>query len=148
MPRYSATMSDVVTSGFLTAGHVSRGASRRAYITEFTVGADAAPADTSLTWRLRRHTTAHTSTAVVVARLDLADPIAITIAGENTTAEPTYTAASELLEFPQNQRATYRWVAPPDGELVIPDTALAGIGWEVLSAAYTGNAMLSVHFFE
>jgi hypothetical protein len=51
-------------------------------------------------------------------------------AGENHTVEPTFTAAAILLNIPLNQRATFRWVAAPGGELVMPATAANGFGIE------------------
>jgi hypothetical protein len=40
---------------------------------------------------------------------------------------PTLTAGATLLNWAQNQRATFRWVAAPGKELVIPATTAYGI---------------------
>jgi hypothetical protein len=50
------------------------------------------------------------------------------VAGENHTVEPTYTANTQILEVPLNHRATYRWVAAPGGEIILPADATAGAG--------------------
>ena len=61
---------------------------------------------------------------------------------------PTYTANTILWSAGVNQRATYRWVAAPGSELLIPATASNGIGVAAKSAAYTGDALASVMFAE
>jgi len=53
---------------------------------------------------------------------------ALTAGGSNHTVEPTYTAGAFLLTVDLNQRATFRWVAPPGGELVTPATNANGAG--------------------
>lgn len=149
--RYAVTAQDVVTSGYLTAGAIYQPASplTRAEIYDLLFSAPDAPADQVLNFRLRRNTTAPTLTAVVPAALEGgAAPAAQLLAGENATAEPTYTAATELLQFDLNQRATFRWVASPMGAFKIPGTANNGIGCEVKSPAYTGNVSITEHYLE
>ncbi|MCI0420081.1 MAG: hypothetical protein L0312_12795 [Acidobacteria bacterium] len=149
MPNYAATgMENAVTAALTTALSIARGASRRVRIYEFTMSASGTPADNICRWVAQRFTVAPTVTAVTPAALDPADPASITTAGENASAEGTYTAATELFDQGINQRAAYRWVAAPGGELVIPDTAAAGIGIRVLSSAYTGQADATAHFQE
>jgi hypothetical protein len=87
---------------------------------------------------VQRCTAAGTSTAVVPQPLDPADATTEMDAGENHTIEPTYTAAAILLQIPLNQRATFRWVAAPGGELVAPATASNGLG--IISP--TGSAVV------
>lgn len=45
------------------------------------------------------------------------------------SAEPTYTANSNLLSVGGHQRAVFQWYAAPGNELVIPNTNSAGIGF-------------------
>ncbi len=59
--------------------------------------------------------------------------------------EPTYTGIA-LLSIPLNQRATFRWVANPGSELVIPATANNGFGIETDTAAAV--AVTAQIFFE
>ena len=60
--------------------------------------------------------------------LDPADTLACTIVATNVvTADPTLTANAFLYQAALNQRATFRWVAQPYGEILIPATASNGI---------------------
>ena len=109
----------------------------------------AAPADTVIEWTVSRFSAVGTEGAgVTPAPLDSDAPAANLDAGEDHSAEPTYTAATELLEFDLNQRATFRWVAAPGGELVVPATAGNGIGARPAGAAYTGIAQCTAHWEE
>lgn len=101
---------------------------RRVKWYDILIGSEATPADNVFLWRFQRCTAAGTSTAVVPQPLDPADVATETDAGENHTIEPTYTSAAILLHIGLNQRATFRWVAAPGGELVTPGTASNGIG--------------------
>jgi hypothetical protein len=149
MARYAVTCQDAaVTTGYLTVGNAVRGASTRFKLYDFVVGQGGTPADNAMFWLLQRSTTAGTLTSVTPALMELGTNASTTTAGQDATIEPTYTAATELLEIPLNQRASYRWVAAPGGEIVVPDTASAGVGFQVKSAAYTGTADVSFHFEE
>lgn len=101
---------------------------RRFEIYDLLFGSEAAAADNPFLYVLQRCTTAGTSTAVVPQPLDPADAATEMDAGENHSAEPTYTAAAILLEVPLNQRATFRWIATEGGRLIAPATASNGIG--------------------
>lgn len=101
---------------------------RRFRVYFMQLGAEGDAADNEFLWTLQRCTTAGTRTSVTPIPLDMADAAAATTAGENHSAEPTYTANEILLNVPLNQRATYQWMAPPGGELVVPATANAGLG--------------------
>ena len=101
---------------------------RRFKLYDLLVGSEASPADNPFLWNVQRVTAAGTSTAVVPQPLDPADAATEMDAGENHSIEPTYTSAAILLQIPLNQRATFRWVAAPGGELVAPATASNGLG--------------------
>lgn len=103
---------------------------RRARIYDIMFGSEATPADAALLWTIRRCSAAGTSTAVTPQNLDPASATTEYDAGENHSVEPTYTAGAILLNVPLNQRATFRWVAAPGGELVMPATANNGFGIE------------------
>ena len=149
MPRYAATGNEnAVTSAFTTILALIRGASRRAAIEWFALNAAGTIADQMIEYALMRFTAAPTVTGVTPASLDLANAASITTAGENASAEGTYTAATELFHQEIHHRQTFQWYAPPDGQLVIPDTAAAGIGARVLHATFTGPAKASMHFSE
>lgn len=121
---------------------------RRAWIYDVTFGTDGTPADNSVTYKIDRQTSTGTRTSAVPAPLDAADAAALITAGVVTTIEPTVTAATQLLEIATNQRATYRWVAAPGGELIVPATNVAGLGGRAKSPAYTGTCVAVAHLWE
>jgi hypothetical protein len=116
---------------------------RRGKIFFFSCGCEGAPADNAFLWQVGRITAAGTSTSVTPKPLDPADAATESDAGENHTVEATYTAGENLLSFPVHQRATFKWEAPPYGELVYPATASNGFGVKTPTmAALTITAML------
>lgn len=117
---------------------------RKAWIYDMTFGTDGTPADNSVTYKVDRQTTTGTRTVGVPAPLDTGDAAALITAGVNATIEGTVTAATQLLEIATNQRATYRWVASPGSELVVPAVNVAGIGGRAKSPAYTGTVVSSI----
>ena len=121
---------------------------RKAFIYDIMFGTDGTPADNAMTWKVDRQTTLGTGTASVPSPLDGGDAAALIVATANYTIEPTVTAATQLVELGMNQRASYRWVAAPGGELVVPATNVAGIGARAKSPGYTGTATCNLHFWE
>lgn len=121
---------------------------RKAWIYDILFGTDGTPADNAMTFTLDRQTTAGTGTAITPIPLDSGDAAALITAAANHTVEPTITANSALLTIGINQRASYRWVAAPGGELVVPATNTNGLGLRAKSPAYTGTATGALHFFE
>lgn len=107
-----------------------------------------APADTVVRWEVPRMTTSATGAAAVENPLDPDAPPADLLAEEEVTVGPTVTADSQVLDFDLNQRATFRWVAAPGGELVVPATAANGFFFNCSSGAYTGIARVTVHWEE
>lgn len=146
MAAFSVTATDAVTAGGQTAGHITRGASTRAKVFEWTLSHSGTPADNAIFWSIKRHTSAPTSSSVTPAPLDSADPASTTTAGENATIEPTFGAI--IWENAIYQRATYRWVAVPGSEVVIPDTANNGLAFVPSHASYTGNCEVTAYFTE
>jgi hypothetical protein len=90
-------------------------------------GSEASPADNPFLWTVQRCTALGTSTGVTPTALDSADAATESDAGENHTIDATQTANLILLAIALNQRATFRWVAAPGGELVYPATASNGL---------------------
>ncbi len=121
---------------------------RRAWLYDILFGTDSTPADNVMSWKADRQTTLGTGTNAVSAPLDAADAAGLITCTLNYTIEPTVTAATQLLEVGVNQRASYRWVAAPGGELVVPATNVAGIGFRAKSPAYTGTALATVQWWE
>jgi len=146
--NFSSGTQQVCTSAFktamsLTAETTTLGVGRGA-IYEFNIGADGTPADTSITWDISRQTAAGTATAGVAVALDGADVAGRILLENNYTAEGTITAASSLWTMPINQRASYRWIAAPGSELIIPATDENGFAFRFKSAAYTSTVLCSV----
>lgn len=108
---------------------------RRGKLYDVIFGSEATPADNAFRYIIQRCTAAGTSTGVTPQPLDPADAATEMDAGENHTIEPTYTANAILLAVGMNQRATFRWVASPGGELVFPATASNGLGVQTPSSS-------------
>lgn len=92
--------------------------------------------DQGLEYSIQRATALGTSTAVTLAASDPSDTAGtpVVTAGSNCTVEPTY-AGTSLEDAAMNPRATVRWQAySPDDELIMPATASAGIGWQIVGA--------------
>jgi hypothetical protein len=149
MAKYSAKMQRTASSS-ASVGIVNAPASgmRRAKIYDLVFGSEGTPADVANLWQLQRATAAGTTTAVTPQALDPADAAAVTVAGENATVEPTYTSNAFLLTVALNQKATFRWIAAPGGELLIPATASNGIGIKTPTAGSSVAISAAVHFEE
>ena len=139
MARYSASGSQTLTTSATTALGVTSNTStvQRNWVYELTFGNVGTPADQVSIIVVQRVTAPGSATAVTPTLMDLADRAAQAVAGENHTSEPTYTSNTEVMEVPLNHRATFRWVAPPNGEIVCPATSGDGIGSHSLHASAT-----------
>ena len=120
----------------------------RGRIYDLLFGHGAAPADTVIRWEVPRSTTSATGAAAIENGLDPDAPAADLLAEEEITVGPTVTADSQLLDFDLNQRATFRWVAAPGGELVVPAAAAEAIFFNASSASYAGIARVTAHWEE
>jgi hypothetical protein len=139
MPKYAIDGQDTNTANTTILGVDAGGTARRVKIYDFLLGSDATPADNAAEYHLQRYTVDGTSTAVVPLALDPADPAALCEAGEAHSIEPTYTADAVLMNLALNQRATFRWVAAPGSELVIPATSDNGIGLRSIAVTAAVN---------
>lgn len=119
-----------------------------AKIYDVLIGTLGTPADNVVQWDISAQTAAGTSTAVTPTQLDPTNRAAGTVASVNFTAEGTITAASSVFNIGINQRASYRWVAAPGGEIIIPKTNLAGFALRALSPAYTSTVSGQMNFSE
>lgn len=120
---------------------------RRFSIYDLIFGSEGDAADNEFLWQFQRCTSAGTRTAVTPQLLNPADAAVVTTAGQNHSAEPTYTADQIPLLIALNQRATFRWVAAPGGEIICPATANNGLG--VLTPTMTAVAIsLTAHLLE
>lgn len=152
--RYGAGMQQTAitavdgATGTDAVGELTGVTTVRGRINDLVFGQGSTPADNSVRWEVPRQTTSATGAAVVENALDPDAPLADLLVEEEITVGPTVTADSQLLDFDLNQRATFRWVASPDGEFLIPATAANGIFFNCSSAAYTGIARCTVHWEE
>jgi hypothetical protein len=130
MPNFAAEFNRTASTSLAvgTLGAVSTTQTRRGRWYDIMFGSEATPADAALLWTVQRYTAAGTSTAVTPTALDSADAAFLGNAGENHTIDATFTSSLVLLSIALNQRATFRWVAAPGGELVYPATTANGLG--------------------
>lgn len=120
----------------------------RARIYEFGVGCEATPADQATDFKLGRTTAVGTEgSGFTPVNLDPGGPAGECDFGVAHSAEPTYTSNKELFQFSLNQRATYRWVANPGCEILLPATQNNGAGLKSSSATGTATHE-AVMFFE
>lgn len=137
-------------SASASVGHLScPGASmRRIRLYEFVFGSEGTPADVANLWQWQRTTAIGTSTGVTPQLLDPADAALITVAGQNHTVEPTYTANAIMHSAALNQKATYRWIAAPECEIIVPATANNGLGLKTPTAGSSVGITATAYFQE
>ena len=145
-----ATTIQRTASATLAVGSITAAAAnmRRAKVYDMFFGSEATPADNAFLWQVQRCTTAGTAgTNPTPIALDLGDSLAATlVVGQAHTVDPT--GATILMTVALNQRATFRWVAAPGGELMIPATASNGVKWETPTAGGLVLVSCGVHFDE
>lgn len=119
--------------------HAAATPTNRGRIAEVIVGSAATPGDQAADFLLNRCTTVGTAGSTLVPNnIDPGGPAGDMSAGLGVfSAEPTYTAAKQLLAFQLNQRATFRWVANPGYELIMAATQNNGAGLQTVSSSST-----------
>ncbi len=121
----------------------------RPKIYDFLFSQGGTAADNTVRYEVQRFTASGVGNAAGNENaLDFDAPAAQAIALEEYTTIATLGANSELLDIALNQRASFRWVAAPGGELMIPATADSGIIIDVNSAGYTADALVTLHWEE
>jgi len=148
--RYSISGQCVNTANTTILGLTSA-ATVRPKVYDLILGSDATPADNAAEYNLQRYTAAGTAGGAVTPQLfDPGDPASLASAGQGVyTAEPTYTANAIMLMWAQNQRATFRWVAAPGGEIILPAVAANGLGVRVITVAGSAvNTNCCIHYEE
>ena len=121
---------------------------RRIKVYDVLIGTNGTPADNFLEWDISRITASSTTTVLAAQPLDPADAAALTVATVNSSTFGTITSGSNVFYVGVNQRASYRWVAAPGGELVSPATSSNGFQLRCRSGGYTGTATGTFHFEE
>lgn len=121
----------------------------RAEIVYFSIGASGTMADALQTGQVQRTTAVGTEgSGVVPAGTDDGAVTGELDAGQDHSAEPTYTAATELWEEPIHLRALAQIQLQPDTHFKIPGVQNNGMGIRTFSAAYGGPANATIHFLE
>lgn len=124
---------------------------KRGWIWEWEVGADGAPnsTDCAIVYDWVRTSTAGTGVASIPNPLDIADTAAGLTCNLNTSAEPTVTANTGLMNIALNQRNSQRWIARDEkSAMIIPATNLVGIACRALSATYASTVLVTEMFAE
>ena len=147
MRRYSIE-GQTAAGANLTILQLVAATTTRGRIYDILVGSDATPADLAGEFNLIRGTVSGTGTAVTPRALDPADPAALLVGEAGTFTGQTKTASSSMLNIPLNQRATFRWVAAPDGEIVVPATSDNWVGLESIAHGGTPNINCTMHYLE
>ena len=151
MARYANQVGKATSSVTIGVASIEAPGSgmRRFKLYEAIFGSDAAtPADNAFRFELNRSTTAATGTAVTPEPLDMADAPSVTLLKTNLTVQGTNTAGKIPLTVPLNQRATFRWVANPGCEIVVPATATYGLHLNTPVASNTPSVAATLMFEE
>ena len=148
MARRYSTVHETAAGTTLTILAVVGVTTTRAWIYDIIVGSDATPADVATQFDVQRGTVSGTGTSVTPRALDPGNPAALLTSEGGTFTGQTKTANSAMLSFGLNQRATFRWVAVPDGELVVPATADNWIGIESIASGGTPNINATISWQE
>ena len=152
MGNYHINGTQTVAGTDDTTLSVERGSAKRFKVYEINSGFTlASPSDNLLSVRLHRFVTADgTGTARIPNPLDPADGPCVATGFSNHTIEPTTYSTDEEVwgAIGQHMRATYRWVAAPGSEIVIPNTASVGVGLVASHASATPEHIGSLLFSE
>jgi hypothetical protein len=131
----------LVASASLPFATVVSTAAVRPRLAEFQVGSSSTPANAAARYDFNRISTAGTAGSnPTPAPTDPADPAAVTINGLGTfSVAPTI--GTLLFRVSVNQQNTYRWLAAPGRELIMPAIAANGLEFltPVVTAAFTAD---------
>ncbi len=128
----------------------SVGTTHRGEVFYMAFSASGTMADQLQTVQVQRTTVGGTGAAVDEnpAPFDSDAPAALLQFEEDHSVEPTFTAATELWENDVHVRAVAQVQLQPDGHLMIPATADAGIAVRSFSTNYVGGARATFHYLE
>jgi len=150
MRRYAVSGPTEASAGPKTAVTVIGTAVVRPYVYDIMVGTITTPADYTVHVRVSPFTAAGTSAASppVGTPLDSNDPAATCTCGWTHSAEPTVDAKIAYLNILLNQRATFRWVAAPGGELAPAAATTKGVAVANFVAGAAVTMWATVHWHE
>jgi len=147
MRRYTSPAATAAGSN-LTILEVIASTSTRIRIYDMIVGSSASPADVATDFNVIRGTVSGSGTSVTPRKIDSADPSALATSQQGTFTGQTKTSNSSIMDLALNQRATFRWIAPQDGELVVPATSDNWIGLESIASGGTPTINASMYWQE
>jgi hypothetical protein len=149
MARYGTAAIAPVDSGTTkTVLGLQAQTTNRVFLYDWMFGSSAVPDDNAIHHFIQRFTSPPLAgTANAAKALDPADPTAGTTCLESCTTG-TYTSGEVVLRIPANQRASHRWVAAPDGEIVAPATLNNGLGYKAQHASHSGDVGTTMHWWE
>lgn len=146
MSTYSAVHQTAAGTG-LPIINLTGGTTVRIALYDLIVGSDDTPADAAGEFVLNRSTTAGTGgTALTEQKLDPLTVNNATAAGVGGTFTTDPTSGNNLLMIGLHQRATFRWIAAPGGEIYTPQTANNGLMLEC-TAMSTGTPNINATLF-
>lgn len=151
MGNYAAQMLKSTTSITVGVGSLECPTStpRQIRLCEAILGTDAATLGTSnFRFEFQRSTTASTGTSVTPKPIDPAHAATTALVKSNLTVQGTNTAGEIPLTIPLSQQSTFRWVANPGFEIVIPAAGNNGLHLNTPVAGNTPSAVASIIFSE
>ncbi len=154
--RYGVGLTQTAISGVAgdvgtdAVGELQGIAVKRGWVYDALFSQGGAAGDGTIRWEVNRATTSATGAAAVEVALDPGSGVALLLSEEEVTVGPTVTVDTQMLDFDLNQRASFRWVASPDGEIIVPATATEGILITASNqgAVYAGIARCTLHWEE
>lgn len=152
--RWTGQILKPVTSTTVGVGSLeqSGGTPRRLKLLEFLCGSDAATLGTSsFRWEVQRSTSAATGTSVSPNVLDGhifggSESGTSALIKSSLTANGTLTSGAIMLTIAIAEQATFRWVANPGYEIVIPSSANNGLHFMTPVCGNTPSAAAQVTF--
>jgi hypothetical protein len=150
MARFGTKMTRTASASYDVGSLIAAASGMRRFkVFDWLFGSDASPDDSAFLWEIGRQTsTATGGSAPALVALDPGDTLASTVVGNQApSANGTHTASTVLLSIPLNRRATFRWVAAQDSELVAPATASNGFYFATPTCALVA-VQSTVHFKE
>lgn len=152
MAKYGNRMTKTTMSTTVGVGSLECPGSgfRRIKLTGAIFGFTSATLGTGNTqWEVNRSTAAATGTALTPSKLDTADSAAVSLIKTNLSVQGTNTTDDVPLAVPLNQQATFRWVANPGEEIVVPALANNGLHFNApVNANNLTNGFVSIIFEE
>lgn len=145
-----ATVATGTDKTLLNIFHQATTPTSRGGLVEIIVGGAGTPGDNQATFYVGRTTAVGTEgSGLVPNNVDPAGPAGDCDSGLGVFgAEPTYTAAKQLLMFALNHRATFRWVAREGYELMMSATDDNGAGIKSATSTSTQAYSACIMFIE